>query len=58
MAYTSESARQQLLEQLGGAVEQLSAAIGALGEAYEAADERTAEEIESRLFRPAQAAYG
>ncbi|MBV8431164.1 MAG: hypothetical protein JO244_08385, partial [Solirubrobacterales bacterium] len=33
-------------------------AIGALGEAYEAADERTADEIESRLFRPAQAAYG
>ena len=58
MAYTSESARRQLLDELGQAVSQLSTAIGALGEAYEAADERTAEELEARLFRPVQAAYG
>jgi hypothetical protein len=58
MAYTSESARRQLLEQLGEAVEHLSAAMAALGEAYETADERTADELEARLFRPVQAAYG
>ncbi len=58
MAYTSESARRQLLDQLGEAVEHLSAAIGALGEAYEAADARTGGELEARLFRPVQAAYG
>jgi hypothetical protein len=58
MAYTSESARRQLLDQMGEAVEHLSVAIEALGEAYEAADERTADELEARLFRPVQAAYG
>lgn len=58
MAYTSESARRQLLDQLGEAVRQLSVAIEGLGEAYEAADEGTAEELETRLFRPVQAAYG
>jgi len=57
MAYTSESARRQLLDELGQAVAHLSTAIEALGEAYEAADERTGEELESRLFRPVQAAY-
>lgn len=57
MSYTSESARMQLLDELGQAVEALSVAIEALGEAYEAADDRTAEELESRLFRPVQAAY-
>jgi hypothetical protein len=58
MAYTSESARRQLLDELGQAVDQLSIAINALGEAYEAADESTAEALETRLFRPVQAAYG
>jgi hypothetical protein len=58
VAYTSESARRQLLDELGQAADHLSTAINALGEAYEAADERTAEVLESRLFRPVQAAYG
>ena len=57
MAYTSESARRQLLDELGQAVGQLAVAIEALGEAYEAVDERTAEALEARLFRPVQAAY-
>jgi hypothetical protein len=58
VAYTSESARLQLLDQLDQAVGHLSVAVGALGEAYEAADERTADELEERLFRPVQGAYG
>ena len=58
MAYTSESARRQLLDELGQAIDHLSAAIDALGQAYEAVDERTAEELEERLFRPVQLAYG
>jgi hypothetical protein len=58
MAYTSESARIQLIDQLGEAVDHLSVAVTALGEAYEAADERTAAELEERLFRPVQGAYG
>lgn len=57
MAYTSESARRRLLDELGQAVGHLSVAIEALGEAYEAVDERTAETLETRLFRPVQAAY-
>jgi hypothetical protein len=58
MAYTSESARKQLLDQLAVAVDQLALALASLGEAYEEADERLAEALEQQLFRPAQAAYG
>ena len=58
MAYTSESARNQLLDQLAVAVNQLAVALAALGEAYEEVDERTADVLEQRLFRPVQGAYG
>ena len=51
-------ARRQILDELGQAVDQLAVAIDALGEAYEAADERTAETLETELFRPVQGAYG
>jgi hypothetical protein len=57
MAYTSQSARLQLLDDLGQAVEQLSVAIDAVGQAYESADERTADQLEAELFRPVQLAY-
>jgi hypothetical protein len=57
MAYTSESARRQLLDQLGHAIEQLAVALAALSEAYEAVDERTAAQLEEHLFLPVQAAY-
>jgi hypothetical protein len=57
MAYTSESARRQLLDQLAVAVAQLSTALASLGEAYEELDERTAEALEAQLFRPVQSAY-
>jgi hypothetical protein len=58
MAYTSESARMQLLDELGEAVDQLALALASLGEAYEEVDERTADALEEQLFRPVQAAYG
>jgi hypothetical protein len=58
MAYTSESARRQLLDQLDQAIDQLSVAIAVLGEAYEGVDERTAATLEEQLFRPVQAGYG
>jgi hypothetical protein len=57
MAYTSESARTQLLDQLAEAADQLSAALASLGEAYEHVDEHTAELLEQQLFRPVQAGY-
>ena len=58
MAYTSESARIQLLDDLGDAVDQLAIALASLSEAYDVLDERTAEVLEQQLFRPVQAAYG
>lgn len=58
MAYTSESARTQLLDQLAVAVNQLAVALASLTEAYEEVDERTADVLEQRLFRPVQGAYG
>jgi hypothetical protein len=56
--YTTADARQQLLDTLAEATDQLGSAVAALTEAYEALDEATAERLEQELFRPVQAAYG
>ncbi|HWH96349.1 MAG TPA: hypothetical protein VNT03_20975, partial [Baekduia sp.] len=58
MAYTNVEGRQQLLDELGSAADAIGLAIAALGEAYEALDEQTADKLEDVLFRPAQAAAG
>jgi hypothetical protein len=58
MAYTSESARRQVLDDFAEAVDQLALALAALGEAYEEVDEQTGDRLEQELFRPVQAAYG
>ncbi len=58
MAYTTADARQQLLDSLGTAAEELGSALSALGEGYEQLDEQSAERLESELFRPVQTAYG
>lgn len=58
MVYIAAEAREQLLDTLAGAIEQLGLALAALGEAYEALDENTAETLEQGLFRPVQSAYG
>jgi hypothetical protein len=39
-------------------VDELGVALAALGEAYDQLDERTADTLEDRLFRPVQSAYG
>lgn len=57
MSYTSESGRQQILDDTIAAVGRLEAALGQLGEAYDQLDERTAENMEDGVFRPLQAAY-
>jgi hypothetical protein len=57
MAYTTADARQQLLDSLASAVEELGSALSALGEGYEQLDEQSAERLESELFRPVQAAF-
>jgi hypothetical protein len=58
MAYTAAEGRRQLLEDLGRAIEALDVALAALGAAYEALDENTADHLEAQLFRPVQSAAG
>jgi hypothetical protein len=58
VAYNAADARRELLDDLAVAVDALGRAVGALGDAYEQLDERTADALEEELFRPAQAAYG
>ena len=50
MAYVTAQARQQLLDTLAGATDDIGVALGALGDAYE--------QLEETLFGPVQAAYG
>lgn len=58
MSYTDAEARQRLLDDLARAVERLALAIACLGVAYEQLDEDSAGQLEQRLFRPVQLAYG
>src|SRR5882757_1322488 len=58
MAYTDAEARQDLLDALGQATDDLAEALAALGAAYEQLDERQADALEEQLFRPVQRAYG
>jgi hypothetical protein len=58
MAYSAADGRQQLLDTLADATEELGLALAALGEAYELLDDRTAGVLEEQLFRPVQLAYG
>ena len=57
MAYVSAEARQELLDTIADAIDELGSALAALGEAYEQLDERTADVLEEQLFRPVQTAY-
>ena len=58
MAYSTEEARIQLLDDLAHAIDEIGVALAALGAAYELLDERTADQLEEELFRPVQVAYG
>jgi hypothetical protein len=58
MPYTDLEARQQLLDGLAQATDQLGVALAALGAAYELLDERQGDRLEEELFRPVQHAYG
>ncbi|MGH2853366.1 MAG: hypothetical protein ACRDLF_04130 [Solirubrobacteraceae bacterium] len=58
MAYTTLEARQNLLDRVEGAAEQLGIALAYLGEAYEHLDDNAAERLEDELFRPVRKAYG
>src|SRR4051812_13599326 len=56
--YTAREARQELLDTLGDAVDEIAVALAALGGAYEQLTTLPAERLEEELFRPVQAAYG
>jgi hypothetical protein len=58
MAYVTAEARQRLLDDFAEAIDEIGAALAALGGAYELLDERTADRLEEQLFRPIQVAYG
>jgi hypothetical protein len=58
MAYITSEARQELLDTVAEATDELGIALSALGEAYEQLDEAGADRLEEQLFRPVQHAYG
>jgi hypothetical protein len=58
MPYASDVARQELLDAIATATDEIGRALAALGAAYEQLDTNTADRLEEQLFRPAQLAYG
>jgi hypothetical protein len=58
MAYVTAEARQDLLDALAAATDDIGVALGALGDAYELLDDVSAEQLEDALFGPVQVAYG
>jgi hypothetical protein len=58
VTYQASEARQQLLDTVAEAIDELAVALAALGAAYEQLDENTGDRLEEELFRPTQLAYG
>jgi len=58
MTYTTAEGREQILDALAAAADEIAMALALLSEAYEHLDERMAERLEEQLFQPIQAAYG
>ncbi len=58
MAYVTQEARQELLDIVAEAADEIGVALAALGAAYELLDDDTADALEEQLFRPVQVAYG
>jgi hypothetical protein len=58
VAYIAGEARQELLDTLGDAIDDIAVALAALGGAYEQLGTVPADRLEEELFRPVQAAYG
>ena len=58
MAITSSEARQQILDELADAIEQIGFAAGRLGEAYEVLSVGAADRMEAELYMPVQKAFG
>ena len=58
MSYIAGEARQELLDTLAGAIDEIAVALAALGGAYEQLSTGPADRLEEELFRPVQTAYG
>lgn len=58
MTYTNAEAREELMDSLATATEEIGFALAALGAAYEQLDEHNADRLEEVLFGPVQAAFG
>jgi hypothetical protein len=58
MARTTLEAREQILDDLAAAIDQLALAVACLGEAFELVAVDTADDLEAELFRPVQKAFG
>ena len=58
MAYSTAEARQEMLDEIAIARDDLAVALVDLMEAYELLDETTADRLEAELFKPVQLASG
>ena len=58
MSYVAGEARQELLDTIGEAIDEIAVALAALGGAYEQLSTVPADRLEEELFQPVQAAYG
>jgi hypothetical protein len=58
VAYTTQEAREQILDDLGYAIEEITLASDCLGLAYELVHGGSADRLEEDLFRPVQSALG
>ena len=58
MSYIAREARQELLETVAAAAEEIGASLALVEAAYELLDEGSADRLEEQLFRPVQRAYG
>jgi hypothetical protein len=58
VSYVARDARQELLDTLAEAIDEIASALAALGEAYEQLGTGPADRLEEELFGPVQAAYG
>ena len=58
MAYDTAQARQELLDDVAAATDDIGLALAAVGAAFEQLDDYNADKLEQELFRPIQMAYG
>ena len=58
MGITTGEAKEEILEDLANAIEQIALAAGRLGDAYELLPSSAADRLETELFRPTQKALG